>query len=293
LSLLSVIAAARARQVERRPFRIGPHRVGDVARADCAELRAFDAIEQGPEGVRLAVAPEQRDSTLATINHRLRERGLIRAWRDEVYAIVDPATLMPLARIERAASRFWGTLTFGAHATGYLADAHGRPTHLWIAQRAFDKATDPGMLDNLIGGGVPHDQSPQQALLREAWEEAGLKEPLARRAQPAAVLELRRDIAEGLQFERLHSFDLELTADVVPANQDGEVAAFTLAPVAELIATELWTRMTVDAAVVTIDFLLRHRLLADPAAAAAMAGITVLRSAATGAPQVLGVREPR
>ena len=80
----------------------------------------------------------------------------------------------PLALIERAAARFWGTLTFGAHANGYVADAQGRPTHLWIARRSTHKATDPGKLDNLVGGGVPHGQTPFETLVREGFEEAGL-----------------------------------------------------------------------------------------------------------------------
>lgn len=81
-----------------------------------------------------------------------------------------------LATFERAAARFWGTLTFGAHCNGYLADAHGRPTHLWIARRSFTKPTDPGLLDNLVGGGVPHGQSPFDCVRREGWEEAGLSD---------------------------------------------------------------------------------------------------------------------
>jgi hypothetical protein len=55
----------------------------------------------------------------------------------------------------RAAARFWGTLTLGAHADGFLANGHGRPTHLWIARRALDKATDPGSRDNVV---ADHDR---------------------------------------------------------------------------------------------------------------------------------------
>ena len=90
--------------------------------------------------------------------------------------------------MERASARFWGTLTLGAHANGFVADADGRPTHLWIAQRSFDKATDPGKFDNLIGGGVPEGQTPLQALVREGWEEAGLTPDALRAVDAGSVL---------------------------------------------------------------------------------------------------------
>ena len=191
----------------------------------------------------------------------------MRAWRDELFAITDPATGRPLAQTERAASRFWGTCTLGAHANGYIAGADGRPTHLWVAQRALTKATDPGMRDNLVGGGVPQGQTPHDTLVREGWEEAGLTPAQMATARPGRVLRLHRDIPEGVQLEDLHSFDLALPAGLVPQNQDGEVAGFECLPVDQALALAAGGAMTVDAELVTLDFALRHRLL--PAAEAA------------------------
>jgi 8-oxo-dGTP pyrophosphatase MutT (NUDIX family) len=167
----------------------------------------------------------------------------------------------PLALIERAAARFWGTLTFGAHCNGYVAAAAGRPAYLWIARRSAHKPTDPGRLDNLVGGGVPHGQTPAEALLREGFEEAGLDAATMRRARPGSVIALACDIVEGFMHEHLHSFDLELPPDRVPVNQDGEVAELHLMPVAEAIERAAQGEMTIDAALVTLDFALRHRLL--------------------------------
>jgi hypothetical protein len=75
------------------------------------------------------------------------------------------------------------------------------------------------------------------------------------------VIELDRDVPEGRQFERLHVYDLELEPGVVPANQDGEVAEILRVPVAEAAELALSGQMTVDAALVTLDFLLRRVLL--------------------------------
>jgi 8-oxo-dGTP pyrophosphatase MutT (NUDIX family) len=248
----------------RVPFRVNGRAVGSVARAHLQVLRAWPQWLQVDEaGVAMQVEAAELDAVLAQVNATLRAMGLIRAWRDETFALFDPADGARLATMERAAARFWGTLTLGAHANGYVADSSGRPTHLWIAQRSATKATDPGKYDNLIGGGVPQGQSPAQALVREGWEEAGLQAAQMAAARAGSVLRLERDIAEGLQFEWLYAYDLRLPEELVPRNQDGEVAGFRCLPLDQALDLAAGTQMTVDAALVTLDFALRLALLSD------------------------------
>jgi 8-oxo-dGTP pyrophosphatase MutT (NUDIX family) len=141
---------------------------------------------------------------------------------------------------------------------------------LWIARRAWDKPTDPGRLDNLIGAGVPLGQTPREALLREAWEEAGLQSHELGGLRRGRVIELACDIPEGWQHEWLHVYDLALPAGRVPQNQDGEVAEHRLLPIDEALECAADGEMTTDAALATLDFALRHGLL-PPAEAAALA----------------------
>ena len=266
VSAWPALQAARLRRVPRVPLYLGADDtpLGSVACADLDALARWPRLlEASADAVRLRPVADL-GAGLAELHAALREQGRIRAWRDEPYTLWQPRTRAPLAVIERAAARFWGALTLGAHANGYVADASGRPLAVWVAQRAWTKPTDPGKYDNLIGGGVPHGQSPWQALLREGWEEAGLAAPTLQRARPGRVLALDCDIAEGLQCEHLHVWDLALPADAQPRNQDGEVAALHRLPVAEALALAASGQMTTDAALATLDFALRHRLL-DPA----------------------------
>ncbi|MEW6707373.1 MAG: DUF4743 domain-containing protein [Pseudomonadota bacterium] len=264
IALWSALPAARWCAVPRVPLEVDGRVVGSVARAHLEALQPHaDALALSAERVALRPSHETRDAVFARLNHALREAGLIVGWRNEPYAVLEHPGAPVLARIERAASRFWGTLTFGAHCNGYVADAQGLPTHLWIARRSLTKPTDPGLYDNLVGGGVPADQSPLQTLVREGWEEAGLTPAQMARATPGRVMRLLRDIPEGLQHEWLYAFDLRLAAGEQPRNQDGEVAELRLMPVAEALALAATERMTVDAALVTLDFALRHRLLGD------------------------------
>lgn len=265
-------AAQQADRASRLPFHrataAGECVLGSVPRAAVSVL-----LEQGPgwsaDAHRLCLAADdaQASAVLAEANARLRALGWIRAWRDEPFALRDDEGRLH-AVIERASARFWGSLTWGAHCNGYVADADGRPTHLWLARRADDKPTDPGRLDNLVGGGVPHGQTPFEALWREAWEEAGLTPADLAALSPGRVVELCRDVPEGLQRERLHVYDLCLPAGREPRNQDGEVAWHRCLPVAQALDHAARGDMTVDAALATLDFALRHDLLAGDEARA-------------------------
>ncbi len=275
----AIASAQRAQAGARLPFRIADAgqavAVGSVARQHLRALQAWpEALHTDAGGITLRLPAAERDDFFAMANASLRRQGLILAWRDETYAVPADDGSRVLARFERAASRFWGSLSYGAHCNGYVADAAGRPVALWIARRSATKSTDPGMLDNLIGGGVPYGQTPAETVVREGDEEAGLDAAQMHGLQPGRVLRLARDIPEGLQHEWTSVYDLALPADWRPHNRDGEVQSHTLMPLAEAFERAAAAEMTVDATLVTLDFCLRrqllppdqHRLLAEAAA---------------------------
>lgn len=268
----ALLAAAGRRDDDARlPWFVLGRPVGSVARLHLPALAAWHRLLQvqhdargQPQALHWRGAAHTLDADLTTVNAALRAQGLVRGWRDELFALFDPVNGETLAALERAACRFWGTLTLGAHANGYIADATGRPTHLWLATRSLGKPTDPGLQDNLVGGGVPAGQTPFETLQREAWEEAGLAwhGPALLRHQAAPhALRLHRDVPEGRQLELLQAWDLQLDPAWRPENQDGEVAAVQCLPVHEALACT--PAMTLDAALVTLDFGLRHGLLHD------------------------------
>lgn len=273
------LRAARRTDVPRRAVMLraaaGPVTIGSVAEASLPALAAWPQwVTVAAEAVTLDFGAGQTaiDRHWAALNHALRAQGLIVAWRDEPYGVWDEQETSH-ATIERAASRFWGTLTLGAHCNGYVADALGRPTHLWVAKRSLTKPTDPGKLDNLIGGGVPLGQSPWEALQREAFEEAGLAPDEIAQATPGRIVALHCDIPEGLQREHLHVYDLRLPAGRIPQNQDGEVAWHQCWPVTDALSAAAEGRFTTDAALATLDFALRFGLVPadDPLATTFMA----------------------
>jgi 8-oxo-dGTP pyrophosphatase MutT (NUDIX family) len=150
---------------------------------------------------------------------QLAREGFVPGWRNERYRIAD------LFEIERAAARPFGFATQAVHVNGVVP---GRG--MWLARRSPSKPIDPGMLDNLVGGGMTAGLTREQVLVKEAWEEAGIPEALARRATGAGTLQVLREVPEGVQSEVVHIYDLELPVDFAPRNQDGEVAEFLLLP---------------------------------------------------------------
>ena len=185
---------------------------------------------------------------LADVVERLAEEGFIPGWRNERYRIAD------LFEVERAAARPFGFATEAVHVNGIIADG------MWLARRAETKPTDPGMLDNLVGGGMTAGLSHEQTLIKEAWEEAGIPAELAQRAKRGGTIELLREVPEGVQCERIHVYDLELPRDFAPQNQDGEVAEVRLVPLGEALRLARDTdELTVDAALVALDYFSRAR----------------------------------
>ena len=105
---------------------------------------------------------------------------------------------------------------------------------MWIARRSATKPIDPGLLDNLVGGGIAAGTSIADTVVKEAQEEAGIPAELASSAQPAGCVRIFREQPDGIQRETIHVHDLSLPPDFEPHNEDGEVAGFRLASIEEV-----------------------------------------------------------
>jgi 8-oxo-dGTP pyrophosphatase MutT (NUDIX family) len=254
------------------PLRIEQHIVGWVDDARAEVLARFAAVFErrvsgSTEGLVFNArldTPEARTAALDRVVEVLAAEGRLSAWRDERYGIATHFGAAPLCLIERAAARFFGIQTYATHVNGVIA---GAPVSMWFARRSAHKAIDPGLLDNLVGGGVPAGATIAQTLVREAWEEAGIPGTLAAKAVSAGEVRVCRALPDGLQRETIFVHDLWLAADFVPSNQDGEAIEHRLVSLeaaAALIASiQKPDLVTADASLVIVDFLLRHGII-DP-----------------------------
>lgn len=267
-SILSAIADRLGRElalpgIRYLPFRVDATIVGWLDQARAQALARFDdvfavstsRIELSPHLANVAA----RSAALEAVSRALSDAGQLSRWRDERYAVCSRFGGPPLFLLERAAARYFGIATYAAHINGLTR--HVGATAMWLARRSPGKSIDPGLLDNLVGGGIAAGATVADTVAKEAFEEAGIPPDLARRSIPAGRLAVCRAQPDGLQRETIFVHDLLLPADFRPCNQDGEVVEHRLvSPVAaaRLVANRDGTDVvTADASLVILDWLLR------------------------------------
>ena len=204
--MLQQVLAARAFPAGRFvPFEAGA-RLGWIRRERVADLGRWPevfAIDERTVRLQSGLANEaDRTAALAEVARALAKQGAISGWRNETYAVRARPQDTPLFHLERAAMRYFGLTSQAAHLNGFVWSE--RELHLWIARRSATKSIDPGLLDTLVGGGIPSGQDAWQALIRECHEEAGIEPALAKRARPAGTLEVCHEVPQGLHSEILH-----------------------------------------------------------------------------------------
>jgi len=249
----------RAQQAPPRdwlPVVIAGAEVG-VASPEVARFLALDTPHFTLTDFRLLLLDEgldagRRSALLHDCALRLRDAGLLRGWRDEPLDVRPAPEAAPIATVERAACRTLGITTTAVHLNAFTPAGE-----LIVARRAEHKQIDPGLWDNLVGGMVPAGESEEEALRREAREEAGLDLAPVALVRGGQVFVTRR-VPEGFQSEIVQIFDAVLAAGTELRNQDGEVAAIEPRPVAAVVEAIERDEFTLESALVTIDALLRR-----------------------------------
>ncbi len=238
----------------RLPFGIGAAQVGWVRPALAQALAAWPVVAWRDGAVVLDDA-----AALPGIARALAEAGHYR-WRNEAFDVRATRGGPMLAVLDRGAIPSFGVVAVGVHLNGLVRRPDG--LHVWIARRAADKLLDPGKLDHITAGGVPAGLTPEQTLIKEAEEEAAIPPSVAGRARQVATIGYAMERPEGLRRDLLHCYDLDLPADFVPRAADGEVEAFELWPVAQVMQRVRDTdEFKFNVNLVLIDLFLREGLI--------------------------------
>lgn len=201
-----------------------------------------------------------RTIAMTQVTDQLVAEGVIERRHGEQYPVTLDRRDQAIMLIDRAAAPYFGIRVFGQHLNGYVR--RGNEILMWIAKRSEHKWDFPGKLDNLVGGGLPFDLSPQKNLIKECQEEASIPLTLANQARSVGVVTHCSETDKGLSSEVIYCYDLELPDDFVPVSNDGEVEDFYLWPldkVAQIVRDTEAFKMNCN--LVIIDFLIRHGYL--------------------------------
>ena len=251
---------ARAKQAPIQPrvaLRAGPHTIGSLL-PEVGEQFSGALLQPDQGGWQVQgditqslnqIAQQMRDTRLGHVAHY---------WRNEQLGVYDEGGAQ-LGSVERGAVRPLGIATRAVHLVGRTPGGG-----MWVQQRAFNKANDPGQWDTLMGGMISAHDSLQTALARETQEEAGLDVTalagLAHRGcvricrpadddvpgQPPAPLGL------GYVVEAIDWFEATVPDGMVPLNQDGEVAQFECLTPAQLVQRLEQDAFTLEAALILV-----------------------------------------
>lgn len=226
------------------PLKWQHHAVGCMHARIVPLLAAYPHIFQDVDGQSMRFADEflaldiaKRSALLEIVSHDLKAHHVVPNWREEHFTVyLDAARTLPLFQIERGVLPVLGLQAHGVHLNGFTF-IEGEP-HIWVAERSATRPIAPLKLDQLVAGGLPADLTLLENVCKEAGEEAGIPEVVARTAQPFGSLQYLTPAEDGfgIRNDMLHAFDIELPIDFMPHNQDGEVARFMRLPLPELWA---------------------------------------------------------
>lgn len=313
---------ARIREVNDVPddlvlmdFVVDGQRVGRVAPETADRLVStstpssspvFEIVDDDRGGRMLTLARdvgddcESRTSAVMTVMLRLREEGVLKGWRDELYPVAtsfDQAD-SPLLSVERVSAPLLGVLQYGVHVNGLVRDddddddtrSQRREPRMWIARRSASKSKYPGMLDHIVAGGQPTGVSLADNVVKECGEEAGVPPSLAERALPAGAISYETQVRfandddgvllRGLERSVLFCYDLYLPPDFEPKVVDGEVDEFYLwdmEKVRESMSLDFHDPIKPNCYPVIIDYLMRMGFLGEGADADSKGYLDVLR----------------
>jgi 8-oxo-dGTP pyrophosphatase MutT (NUDIX family) len=108
----------------------------------------------------------------------------LKGWRNERYSVFGPEGI--LLDVERAACGLVGVRTYGCHLNGFVRTVEG--LKMWVGKRSKTKQTYPGMLDQMVAGGLASGSKPSETIVKECHEEAGIPAGLAENAIPVGFI---------------------------------------------------------------------------------------------------------
>ncbi|KAF9967848.1 hypothetical protein BGZ73_000346 [Actinomortierella ambigua] len=260
-------------------LRIGTEKIGQMHVSLLPFLKAYNAsqrpiFEVTEEGGPLACTfmpwlddCQSRTEAMAGMLNEWRKDATnfpcLQGWRDEKYGIYSAQTGDIAVAIERSACGLFGVHAYGVHINGFVQKGpRPQDVDMWIARRSLTKPTYPGMLDNMVAGGLAYGHSPKYTVIKECMEEASIPKEIAEKAYAASTITYVKLLEDGqTQPETQIVYDLEMPADYIPTPCDSEVADFRRWTLDECLLAIRQGLFKPNCACAQLDFMIRRGYL--------------------------------
>ncbi|KAH9261908.1 hypothetical protein BASA81_000564 [Batrachochytrium salamandrivorans] len=190
---------------------------------------------------------------------------LFTGWRDESYpALALDGKREEMFYVERAFAKVFGLVRHSIHVNGIVSEEEGKEIRIWMGKRSNTKSRFPGMLDNMVAGGLPRLMSPLECAVKECWEEASVPPQVSRAGLQLVGSLTRVGLEESdnrfVRLEEIFVFDLKLPkGEFTPVPYDGEVENFLLCTGNEVMLHD--ANVKPDVLLVVADLMLRRKLV--------------------------------
>ncbi|KAJ9600395.1 hypothetical protein L9F63_009323, partial [Diploptera punctata] len=250
-----------------RPFIVEGYQVGLVRQDVMKQLMRYpDVFHIQPDSVELNPAfrdYDERSSRVEAVLRECRSNNMfvtLKGWREECFEVRSVFSNNSLLKMDRSATCLFGIRNYGVDINGYVMDPE-KGLCIWLQRRSKFRSMRAGLWNLWVGGGLSVGYGILETAIKEAAEEASIPPELIAKLRPAGSVSFFFESERGLFPNTEFVFDLELPADFLPSNSDGEVETFELLPANEALEKVFSSEFKTTSCPVVLDFLIRHGLI--------------------------------
>ncbi|XP_052071604.1 uncharacterized protein LOC127709934 [Mytilus californianus] len=245
------------------PFFVRDKQVGIIRPDILPHLQKYqDVFITSPSMLKLSddlKTLKERSEKVQEVLTDLREQKVLvtlNGWRNETFDIRTSPKEKAYMEVERSGICLFGAISYGVHVNGYIETDN--QLMMWIARRSPTKPTYPNKLDNMCAGGLASGLKVRHCAIKECEEEASIPKELTDKLVGVGCVSYILEDKRGVFPECEYLFDLKLPTDYQPVNADGEVGAFELMSIDQVMDAIVSDDFKPNSALIMLDFLVRH-----------------------------------